>query len=285
MNEESLELKNETEADGEDIDDTEIDDDSVDKDDSDETDTDDTEESTEEDDSEEDETDDDFYDEDDDEEEDTKGEETEETEPAKEEEETEEETHEDPPPAEEDKKTGNTDAALAEKVKKLLEKNGLDVDKVDDGLDTLLAEMEGKTLEEYRAENAKQVDKATTDAANARKMIEADIAELKKSYPDIEISDIRKIPNFDKFARFRDAGLNATEAFAAANPNALRESGAKSAKQANINSKNHLKSNVPSGGDKAVLVTSEEVKRVARMSGLPIETVRKRLESYARQNK
>jgi hypothetical protein len=152
--------------------------------------------------------------------------------------------------------------AEAEKLISSMKKNGkaalakLGVKDAEDfmtALETLAAEAEGKSLDDYRRER-----REAEDTENARElarksayeeMKKADLAALHAAYPETaELTDVENMPNFKRFGELRDAGLSPTEAYAAANPDAIRRSGAEAGKKTKLaGTKTHLKSNVPKG--------------------------------------
>ena len=78
-------------------------------------------------------------------------------------------------------------------------------------------------------------------------MKKADLSELHAAYPETaELDDVEKMENFRRFAELRDAGLSVKEAYAAANPEAMRRSAAEAGKKKSLaGTKAHMGSVVP----------------------------------------
>lgn len=132
----------------------------------------------------------------------------------------------------------------------------------------IAAEAEGKTADEYMKKTDDEIREEQVQALQKQqeyeKVFRADLAELHSAYPDTkQYDDLRKLPPdvLKKFASFRDRGLSAKEAYAAANPDGIRTSIAASVKrQAMHDSKGHLKSAVPkSSRDDSVTMTKKEL--------------------------
>lgn len=132
----------------------------------------------------------------------------------------------------------------------------------------IAAEAEGKTADEYMKKTDDEIREEQVQALQKQqeyeKVFRADLAELHSAYPDTkQYDDLRKLPPdvLKKFASFRDRGLSAKEAYAAANPDGIRTSVAASVKrQAMHDSKGHLKSTVPkSSRDDSVTMTKKEL--------------------------
>lgn len=132
----------------------------------------------------------------------------------------------------------------------------------------IAAEAEGKTADEYMKKTDDEIREEQAQALQKQqeyeKVFRADLAELHSAYPDTkQYDDLRKLPPdvLKKFASFRDRGLSAKEAYAAANPDGIRTSIAASIKrQAMHDSKEHLKSTVPkSSRDDSVTMTKKEL--------------------------
>lgn len=156
--------------------------------------------------------------------------------------------------------------ALRRNIDKFLKSYGYDEGTVEERLEKAVAESEGKTVEEFRKEETER-RKAEENARivqqiNSQRVFAADIAALKAQYPELDIKDIRDIPNFEIFAKARLANLDAVQAFAAANPNFGRESGARSAKQNSLNgTKDHLRSSKPAGNSENVEIPDSEMRQ------------------------
>ena len=135
-------------------------------------------------------------------------------------------------------------------LKKLGAKETSDVQK---GLEELAAEADDIPLEEYRKKRAEQEqDEAARrlfQETEFKKKMAADLAEVQGFYPETKgLKTITEISNFGTFAELRDKGLTPKQAYAAANPDGVRASVAKSVKQQLLNeTKGHLQSAVPKG--------------------------------------
>lgn len=132
----------------------------------------------------------------------------------------------------------------------------------------IAADAEGKTADEYMKKTDDEIREEQVQALQKQqeyeKVFRADLAELHSAYPDTkQYDDLRKLPPdvLKKFASFRDRGLSAKEAYAAANPDGIRTSIAASIKrQAMHDSKEHLRSAVPkSSRDDSVTMTKKEL--------------------------
>lgn len=158
--------------------------------------------------------------------------------------------------SEKDAKIAELEAKLAritKNGKEALRKLGFEGDSENliDGLETLAAETEGKTLEEYRRERKEAQETEEAKAFVRRQAYEnmkkADLSELHAAYPETaELDDVEKMENFRRFAELRDAGLSVKEAYAAANPEAMRKSAADAGKKKSLaGTKAHMGSVVP----------------------------------------
>ena len=158
--------------------------------------------------------------------------------------------------------------ALEAQAKETLSMLGVKNDDVIEGLVSIAAETDGKSTEEYlkeksekeRSEAAEQLLRATEFEKKAR----ADLAELKQHYPETKnLKDIRDMsPDvLQKFGKYRDMGLSVKEAYAAANPDGIRQTVAESVKTQTLNgTKEHLRSSVPKGSkDTSVRMTRSEL--------------------------
>lgn len=194
------------------------------------------------------------------------------TEDGDEEEAEEEGEGEDAPDAESEKdaKIAELEAKLAritKNGKEALRKLGFEGDSENliDGLETLAAETEGKTLEEYRRERKEAQETEEAKAFVRRQAYEnmkkADLSELHAAYPETaELDDVEKMENFRRFAELRDKGLSAKEAYAAANPEAVRKSATEAGKKNSLKgTKAHIGSVVPKGatGESTTMPPSE----------------------------
>ena len=143
-------------------------------------------------------------------------------------------------------------AAYKNQGKATLSKLGVESKDVLEGLEKLAAEAEDISLEEYKKNKAQaeRNDEALKmlQKAEFEKKMKADLAELQAAYPETKkYTSIDKIENFVEFGKFRDMGLSPKQAYAAANPDSVRQSVADSVKQKSLNNKDHLKSAVPKG--------------------------------------
>jgi len=81
-------------------------------------------------------------------------------------------------------------------------------------------------------------------------------------YPETKgLKAITEISNFGVFAELRDKGLTPKQAYAAANPDGVRASVAKSVKQQLLNeTKGHLRSAVPKGSkDNSITMSNKQL--------------------------
>ena len=149
-------------------------------------------------------------------------------------------------------------------VKKL---GGKDVDAID-GLAQLAADAEGVSLNEYKTkrENERLAEeaRATQRSQKFEAIAAADIAELHATYPETkQYNHVKDLPKdiLRKFATFRDRGLTAKEAYAAANPDGIRTNVATAVKtQVAHQSKEHLKSSAPkSSKNNAISMSRTEI--------------------------
>ena len=137
--------------------------------------------------------------------------------------------------------------------KETLAKMGVNVkdDDIVEGLMSIAAEAEGTSLEDYAKKKAEEAEQERAKRQVFEDTARADIAELHAAYPETkQYSDVRELPRdvLVKFARARDAGFSAKEAYAAANPDGIRNTVATAVKKkAQHESKSHLRSTVPKG--------------------------------------
>ena len=147
-----------------------------------------------------------------------------------------------------------------------LKKLGVDTDDAIDGLTSLAAETDGVSKEDYirirEQARAKEIADAIEKQTAFEQIAAKDLAELQAKYPETKAyKHVKDMPAdiLRKFARNRDLGLSAEEAYAAANPDGIRTSVAASVKR-EVSGKEHLQSNVPKGSNKtAVKMTSAEL--------------------------
>ena len=147
-----------------------------------------------------------------------------------------------------------------------LAKLGVKSDNVLEGLEKVAAESEDLSLEEYRKKRAES--QRNDDARRLYQQVEfekkmkADLEEIQREYPETRsLKALTEIENLAKFGRFRDLGLSAKEAYAAANPDGVRKSVAAATKQQSLNgTKAHLKSAVPAGSkDDGIAISQREL--------------------------
>ena len=163
-------------------------------------------------------------------------------------------------------------ASIEAQGKETLSKLGVKVksDDVMEGLVSLAAEADGTTVQEYLQKKASEERDARARAllqqTEFEKIARADLAELHASYHETkQYTDIRNLPDdiLKKFGRFRDAGLSAKEAYAAANPDGIRTNVATAVKKKSLHeSKSHLHTAVPKGSkDNSVVMPKSELAR------------------------
>ena len=157
---------------------------------------------------------------------------------------------------------------LRAQCKDTLAKMGVKEDDVMKGLASLAAEADGISVEEYTKNQSEEERRVRAErllaAQEFEKLARADLAELHAAYPETkQYDDVRKLPEdiLKKFGRFRDAGLSAKEAYAAANPDGIRNVVATAVKKQSLHeSKGHLQSAVPKGSkDNSVVMTKSEL--------------------------
>lgn len=148
---------------------------------------------------------------------------------------------------------------LEAQAKDTLKKLSVDTDDVMDGLASLAAETEDISKEEYIRKRDEARAKANAEAVAAQTQFEQlaanDLAELQAKYPETKAyKHIKDMPEaiLGEFAKYRDLGLSAEKAYAAANPDGIRQSVATSVKR-EVSGKEHLQSNVPKGSNKAAI--------------------------------
>lgn len=130
---------------------------------------------------------------------------------------------------------------------------GLDDKDVELGLAGIAAETQGKSardiLDAKKQEEAAAEARAQIESARFEQIAAADLAELHAAYPETrQYKHVRELPPdiLKGFAKARDAGFSAKQAYAAANPDGIRTTATEAGKKAAMhNSKAHLTSNVP----------------------------------------
>ena len=149
-------------------------------------------------------------------------------------------------------------------IKKL---GGTSDDPLDD-LERMAAETEGKSLDKYRADRASEKRIADAQALirnqQAETIFAADLAELHANYPETrKYKHVREMPVkiLHDFAKARNAGFTAKKAYAAAIADENGNTGATAVeKQAQHDSKAHLKSSVPkSSKDTSISLSKKEL--------------------------
>lgn len=147
-----------------------------------------------------------------------------------------------------------------------LEKLGIKSDNVLEGLEKVAAESDDMSLEAYRqkkAEGQRDEDaRKLYQRVEFEKKMKADLEEIQKEYPETRgLKSLTEIENLAKFGRFRDLGLSAKEAYAAANSDSVRKSVAAATKQQSLNAtKAHLRSAVPAGSkDDSITISRKEL--------------------------
>ena len=161
---------------------------------------------------------------------------------------------------------------LEKQVKDTLEKLGIKVDgDVTEVLDRVAAETEGKTLEEYRQEKSEKAELENAKQSLARQRFEqlaaSDLAELKKSFPDLlQVDNIRNafksMEDFVQFGKLRDSGVAPKTAYMAVNGEQVRTAQAQAAqKKVAGDGKRHITSVAPKkASDNNVVMPKETLK-------------------------
>ena len=142
---------------------------------------------------------------------------------------------------------------LRSQSKDTLKKLGIETEDVMDGLASLAAESADETKEEYLAKRA--TARTAEREARAKRVAEfeelaaKDLAELQQIYPETKgYKHVRDMPEevFEKFARNRNLGLPAKEAYAAANIDGIRSGAVQAGHRRAMNdSKAHLQASNP----------------------------------------
>lgn len=130
---------------------------------------------------------------------------------------------------------------------------GADGDDVELGLAGIAAESQGgdakSHLDKVKSDEAAAEARAQIQSARFEQIAAADLAELHAAYPETrQYKHVRELPPdiLKGFAKARDAGFTAKQAYAAANPDGIRTTATEAGKKAAMhNSKAHLTSNVP----------------------------------------
>ena len=155
--------------------------------------------------------------------------------------------------------------AIESQSKDTLKKLGKENVDLIDGLAELAAEATGKPLKEYKEEREKELREQLEQERQRNIAFEAkaqsDLKELHLAYPETQkYKHVRELPAeiLQKFGKYRELGLPAKEAYAAANPDGVRADVAASVKkQAMHDSKAHLQSTVPKSSKNDGVVMSK----------------------------
>ena len=198
-------------------------------------------------------------------------------------------------PDEKDTEIADLRKQIAERdsiIRDALKSLGVNEDEGIEGLEKLAAEAEEKTLEEYRNErNKKNQQEEAVRIVKRQKFeekIRADLEAVQLAYPSAkQYKSVFEFPNFDKFSKFRDAGLTPEEAYIAANSKSVMTSVADAAQQQarNLSStKDHLRSNVPVGSkDTSVTLTKRQMEEFKSL--FPNMSNKEIVELYKKTNR
>jgi hypothetical protein len=150
-------------------------------------------------------------------------------------------------------------------------------------LERMAAEVDGKSIDEYRADVAREQE----EAENAELIREAKYARLKAddfseiiaAIPEAaKYKKVEEFPHFRRFAELRVQGLTPVEAFSATHGDVLAEAGARSRKAVQ-DSKTHLRSTARGGARGGSLgITSAQMATFREM--FPDLTDRQIVEKY-----
>lgn len=173
---------------------------------------------------------------------------------------------EEEPPKEEAPDPRDAELARLRKIeaqaKKTVKSLGYEGEDALDGLSRIAAETEGKSKEEYDAEqeaaDRTKAAEALLAKQEAERILSADLAAIKAEFKGAEkFNSVAEFPNIKRFGEMRDLGLSAVEAFRVAQPDIVAES---FAPHAVADSKSHLKSAVPKGArDTSITIPSGEL--------------------------
>ncbi len=159
-------------------------------------------------------------------------------------------------------------ATREEKLRAMLKALGYDAEDLDEGIDSVAAEAEGKTLEEYRAKAAETAaQKAAEDAdfqARFAAKVAADLAAVHAAIPATKkYASVDDFPNAPRFKELCDKGCTPEEAFRASHGSEVAEAAATAQVR---DSKAHLRSNVPKGArEGAHTITRAELEAYREM--------------------
>lgn len=139
------------------------------------------------------------------------------------------------------------------RTKDALKKLGVDTEDVLDGLAEIASESADVSKEEYKAQLSKEIkEKREAEAkriADFETLAAKDLAELQQIFPDTKTyKHVFDMPEevYKKFAQYRNMGLPAKDAYAAANVDGIRKSTAEVAKRKAMNdNKAHLRASNP----------------------------------------
>ena len=137
--------------------------------------------------------------------------------------------------------------------KDTLKKLGKNSEDIIEGLIELAAEVDDQTPAEYKEKREKEERELAARQMMQNQLFEAkaasDLKELHDAYPETQkYKHIKDLPEGvrQEFGKYRDLGLSAKKAYAAANPDGIRTDTATAVKkQVQHASKDHLKSSVP----------------------------------------
>lgn len=181
------------------------------------------------------------------------------------------------PKEEKPKESTPTDAStkrladLERQARDTLKKLGVELKDGDDiqkALAEVAAEADGVTLDEYLKKTEEETKKEEANKLLQKlefeKMIAADLADLQREYPETRtFKSVLDMPKdiLAKFGKYRDLGLSAKEAYAAANPDGIRTNVAEAVKKKGAqDNKSHLRSAVTKRShDNGVKITRAEL--------------------------
>lgn len=156
------------------------------------------------------------------------------------------------------------DAQIRDTLKSL----GADENEGIAGLERLAAEAAEIPVDEYRRRKSEKLQQEEAMRLVQKQKFEektrADLAAVQQAYPETkQYKSVFEFPNFAEFGKYRDLGLSPEKAYIAANPKVVMTSVAGAAQQQArnlINTKDHLRSNVPVGSkDKSIKITPKQM--------------------------
>lgn len=150
---------------------------------------------------------------------------------------------------------------LRSQTRDTLKKLGVTTDDVMDGLAQIAAESADMTAEDYKKQRAEErkaeIEAEAKRIADFEALAAKDLAELQEIYPETKAyNHVRDMPEevLKKFARNRNLGLPAKEAYAAANIDGIRSGATATGKRQAMNdSKAHLLSSKPKANSSSAL--------------------------------